>query len=535
MRSRSSSPAGLLFTLALLALGCQGDDITNEFATGQLTVVTTTAGDVPDPDGYTVQVDEAGAQPIDATGQLQFNGLESGEHSVTLSGIAANCIVAEGLTQTATVSEPSMATVRYTVTCSAVTPTGGLTVGITTSGEDPDFDGYTVQVDQDGPQPISIFGTRQYTGLSAGSHRVTLAGVAPNCSVVEGLIQNVTVSERSTATVRYTVTCRVMNTPMWARIPLPPSVQANGGLWGTSPSDLFVTGYTENPSPRYGIWHYDGSGWTGQVSRADTSFNAFWGFSATDVYAVGGRATREFGQLHAGAILHYDGSRWTDVSAPAVSDGSPGFRAVWGTSPQDVFIAGQAEGGTGLVGHFDGRTWSKMTISDPAPECLPDGCRTPSGGTGFADLSGTSSSDVWVIGNRQVNCETCWGNGTVGHFDGSSWTNPREHWFVTYLAVWASAPNDVWIVGTDGDFPVLYHSDGVYETLQGGVSDTFQDLRDVWGSAPSDVYAVGLQVLLHYDGSSWSKISGEGGFRVWGTSQNDVFVLRANEILHFKR
>jgi hypothetical protein len=60
-------------------------------------------------------------------------------------------------------------------------------------------------------------------------------------------------------------------------------------------------------------------------------------------------------------------------------------------------------------------------------------------------------------------------------------------------------------------------------------------LRDAWGSSPSDLYAVGPQVLLHYDGSSWSKISEEGGDRVWGTSQNHIFILRTNEILHLHR
>ena len=75
MRSRFGSSAGLFFALVLLALGCEGEVITNEFATGQLRVVTTTAGEEPDPDGYTVQVDQGGPQPIDASGQVQVNGL----------------------------------------------------------------------------------------------------------------------------------------------------------------------------------------------------------------------------------------------------------------------------------------------------------------------------------------------------------------------------------------------------------------------------------------------------------------------------
>jgi hypothetical protein len=48
------------------------------------------------------------------------------------------------------------------------------------------------------------------------------------------------------------------------------------------------------------------------------------------------------------------------------------------------------------------------------------------------------------------------------------------------------------------------------------------------------VYAAGPDVLLHYDGANWGKISDVGGFRVWGTSRDDVFVLRSDAIHHGK-
>ena len=441
MRCRSSSPAGLLFALALLALACQGEDITNEFATGQLTVVTTTAGDDPDPDGYTIELEhgQEGSVPIGANGQVQLKGLASGDYGVTLSGVAAHCSVAEGLTQTVAVSEQSVATVTYTVTCSAVTPPAA----------------------------------------------------------------------------------------QWTRIPLPPSFQANGGLWGTSPSDLFVTGYAENPSPRYGIWHYDGSGWTEQVSRADTSIKALWGFSGTDVYAVGNRAAAEM--LRPGAILHYDGSRWSDVSGPVPDDPRAQFSGVWGTSPEDVFLAGwgsRSETGAALVGHFDGQAWSRMSIPGLDPDAQ------------FLDLSGTSRNDVWAVGwQRLRGCETCWDAiATIAHFDGSGWTKTFQTSFMSFIAIWAVSPNDAWVVGLDdGGQALLFHYNGAGWSEDEAVTYNQPALRDVWASSSSDVFAVGSDVLLHFDGTSWNTIPDVGGDRVWGPSRNDVFVLRANEILHLKR
>ena len=113
MRSPLALPTGCLVALAALALGCGGEDITNKFATGQLSVVTMTEGDDPDPDGYIVRWTRPGPQPIGVNGEVQTNGLESGEHSVSLSGIAENCTAAEGLTQMGNRRRDSYLTGRY--------------------------------------------------------------------------------------------------------------------------------------------------------------------------------------------------------------------------------------------------------------------------------------------------------------------------------------------------------------------------------------------------------------------------------------
>ena len=58
-------------------------------------------------------------------------------------------------------------------------------------------------------------------------------------------------------------------------------------------------------------------------------------------------------------------------------------------------------------------------------------------------ISGTSSSDVWAVG---------W-QGTVLHFDGSTWSKVLTGFGQDPIDVWARAPSDVWIVGTDGINP----------------------------------------------------------------------------------
>ncbi len=65
-----------------------------------------------------------------------------------------------------------------------------------------------------------------------------------------------------------------------------------------------------------------------------------FGFSEDDVWAVGEAST----------VIHWDGTSWTKLSTPF--DGAvakPRLNAVWGSSPTDIWIAGQ-----GTMLHFEG-------------------------------------------------------------------------------------------------------------------------------------------------------------------------------------
>src|SRR5438093_312662 len=90
-------------------------------APGNLTVSTSTTGSNLDPDGYTVAVDGGPGQAIGINGSLSFTNLAAGSHSVTLSGVAANCTVSGGNSQTVSVPSGGTATAAFTVSCSATT------------------------------------------------------------------------------------------------------------------------------------------------------------------------------------------------------------------------------------------------------------------------------------------------------------------------------------------------------------------------------------------------------------------------------
>jgi hypothetical protein len=85
--------------------------------------------------------------------------------------------------------------------------TGDLTVNTSTSGLSLDLNGYTVTVDGTQSQAVGINGSVTFTGLTAGSHSVALAGVAVNCTVSGSNPRSVDVPAGATASTTFSVTC----------------------------------------------------------------------------------------------------------------------------------------------------------------------------------------------------------------------------------------------------------------------------------------------------------------------------------------
>ena len=97
-----------------------------------------------------------------------------------------------------------------------------------------------------------------------------------------------------------------------------------------------------------------------------------WATTADDVWAVG----------YSNVLLHWDGHVWTPQAAPPVMrcdgpvvDGNATTIActqdvslsdVWGSSASDVWVVGyfeEAIGGTPLLFHYDGSTWTDLSPS----------------------------------------------------------------------------------------------------------------------------------------------------------------------------
>jgi hypothetical protein len=85
--------------------------------------------------------------------------------------------------------------------------TGAIEVTTSTSGSEPDPDGYTLTLDGVEVQPIGVAASATLPDLTPGSHQIGLTGLAPNCTVPDGNPRAVTVAVGEVAAAAFSVIC----------------------------------------------------------------------------------------------------------------------------------------------------------------------------------------------------------------------------------------------------------------------------------------------------------------------------------------
>ncbi|MDY7232470.1 WD40/YVTN/BNR-like repeat-containing protein [Hyalangium rubrum] len=288
-----------------------------------------------------------------------------------------------------------------------------------------------------------------------------------------------------------------------------------------------------------GLRQCQGNGWCANNSYMGARLEDLWGFSEDDVWAVG--------SMVRGVALHWNGTAWTQVALPSPS----ALRGVWGASPRDVW----AVGAQGTVLRWNGTEWRR--IPAPTSEHL-------------TAVSGTSANDVWLVGL-----------GVALHWDGVAlretpgWTpvqiDPNEEsppsrmsvwalsatdvvaaggrvcqrwngetWSTTECGlrratdVWASGPDDIWVVGEYfqgfDSYSERAHWDGQQWTTESFSSFhnlDFERFRSLWGSARDDVW---LNGTWHFDGRKWNRICrGTDLGALWGTSSGRLFGVKEGQ------
>jgi hypothetical protein len=257
------------------------------------------------------------------------------------------------------------------------------------------------------------------------------------------------------------------------------------------------------------------------------TFSAVWGSAPNDVWLAG----------EAGTLLHFNGAAWSLVPSGTES----ALRALSGTSAKDVWAAGL----DGTLLHFDGSSWS-ATQKNGAPWSPATG---PNQRPIYALLafprqlwaggSGTRSFDggAWTEPHHGSHLPTMaiWGlassslwevglQGMLNHYDGSHWERIGGEEGPSFYGVWGSAESDVWVVGSGGAIRRI--SAGRPTSV---ASNTTNDLHAVCGFGPNDVWAVGDHgTLLHWQGSAWTPSpspSPSALLSIWGSSPQDIWTV----------
>ena len=172
---------------------------------GNSVVVTSvTSGADLDADGYRVVVNGTPGQHVPPNGSVSIPDLLSGTHNVSLTDLSANCFLEGEPVREVVLGSLDTVTIDFAITCQ---PVGSIVVTTTTSGSDPDSDGYQVQVEFGIPESIGTAGTWTLTGVPVGQRTVVLTGVKGNCAAVGSLRREVVVVAGQAATASFDVAC----------------------------------------------------------------------------------------------------------------------------------------------------------------------------------------------------------------------------------------------------------------------------------------------------------------------------------------
>lgn len=232
------------------------------------------------------------------------------------------------------------------------------------------------------------------------------------------------------------------------------------------------------------VEHWDGQQWQvvpspDGVDRGENDLESVAAISANDVWAVGSMQANpldRFTQTNASLLIeHWDGSRWSIVSASTVTapQSSSSLNGITAISATDIWAVGSSGGNSTngfpdnipLIIHWDGHNWSTAKL----PPTLNIGS--------LFTIKAISASDIWAVGAGSFRSPA---PPLLAHWDGQQWTRATNMigapagTFLTKLAT--SGPDDVWAVG------------------------------NVNSLSPSDTTNTSRPLLEHWNGQSWQNV-----------------------------
>jgi hypothetical protein len=245
----------------------------------------------------------------------------------------------------------------------------------------------------------------------------------------------------------------------------------NGSAWSVN-SSLVITGYTAeltgvadlSPTNAWAVGeangslleHWNGTTWS-QVAIPDPDFtrvthDSISASSASDIWVVGSTLNTATDQTVPEA-LHYNGTAWSVVAMPQAGTNTSTIGAVTDISATDAWAVGEdigatsAVGGSTLIEHWNGATWSVV----PSP--------TPGADPGLTGVAARGPNDVYAVGSNLPSINGGTVQGMILRWNGSAWSVDTDPTTGSYSPLFAAAavagaPNE-WAVGTLSNGPLI--------------------------------------------------------------------------------
>lgn len=216
-----------------------------------------------------------------------------------------------------------------------------------------------------------------------------------------------------------------------------------------------------------------------------------------------------------GWIAHNPGDGFRRVFEPVIKNKD--YKAVWATSPADVWISGDTNTGVGTqVLHFAGGGSFEPPKLDPTFTKPVTGIRGHGSDVWFStDATGqllrwdgaklstvsTGQGEVhrrpWIDDSGVLWFAT---KGGVGRFDGTVWSHQQIGGSLsdtTFRTIFGLSPKRLYLGGVD----VL--ASWVDETVWPAFTAEGRSVVAFWGRAPDEVWAVGGPYVFRWDGTTW--------------------------------
>jgi Tol biopolymer transport system component len=340
--------------------------------------------------------------------------------------------------------------------------TGTLKIITSTGGAEQDVDGYSVRMDTEAPRAIGAADTLTTSEVSPGTHTVSLAEVAANCTVSGDNPRTISVVTGETTTISFVVTCNA----------------TSGGLT--------VTASTSGPSP-------DLDGYTISIDGADRGALGVNATVTLDGLAVGTHALTLSGIA---SNCHLDGDN------PRMIEVVPGSTTVTfnlnclGANALIAFFSNALHLAAIFVVHPDGTGLRNLTPDgafESNPIWSPDGRR----------ILFSKDADLYVMdaaGNQRAKLA----DGEQGIFEHRWSPDGRMIAYVDERLVGQDFFDDLWVMHADGTGKVKV-ADQAYSFSWS------QDRRIVYTSI-ADLGDVHLRII-NADGSGDVRLTNRAAFQ----------------------